>query len=280
MRVAVIVPCYNDAATLPETLASLAGQEPHELVVVDDGSTDQATIELMAALERGGTLVVRQENRGLGAARMTGLAATSAPYVFPLDSDDLAAPGALAALADALDANPEAVVAWGDVELFGDFAGRFAGASALDPWKLTYVNEIPVASLIRRTALIEAGGWELRGYEDWDLWMAFAERSWGGVHLPRTVLLHRQHGRRLVSAMLDEFGTVYDRLRERHPLLFARRRAAWRRSPAPLRAKLLFPVIEALPHVSAYDKHRLFRLVSRPQETLRGRRKRLGAARA
>lgn len=277
MRVAVIVPCYNDGATLAETLVSLAGEEPHELVVVDDGSNDRMTLELMRKLEHDGIRVVHQDNRGLGAARMTGVAATSAPYVFPLDSDDLIAPGALAALADALDAEAEAAVAWGDVELFGDFAGRFAGASALDPWQLTYVNEIPVASLIRRTALVEAGGWQLRGYEDWDLWMAFAERSWRGVHLPRTVLHHRQHGQRLVSAMLSEFGSVYRLLRERHPTLFARRRLEWLRSSAPLRSKLLFPVIDALPRVSAYDKHRLFRLVSRPHETLRGRRKRLRA---
>jgi glycosyltransferase involved in cell wall biosynthesis len=39
-RVAVVVPCFNDGATLPETLESLAGEEPHELVVVDDGSTE------------------------------------------------------------------------------------------------------------------------------------------------------------------------------------------------------------------------------------------------
>ena len=278
MRVAVVVPCFDDGATVREAVESLAGEEPHELVVVDDGSTDAATLRVLEELEAGGVRVVHQENGGLSAARMAGVRATGAPYVFPLDADDLVVPGALGALADALDGNAEARLSWGDVEIFGDFEGRVAGARSFDPWQLTYVSEIPVASLVRRDALLEAGGWQLRGYEDWDLWMAFAELGWAGVYVRRPVIRHRQHGRRLAGSMLDTFGAVYALLRDRHQGLFEARRANWRRSDAPLRARLLFPVIGALPGISEFDKHRLCRLVSRPQETLRGRRKRLRAA--
>jgi glycosyltransferase involved in cell wall biosynthesis len=278
IRVAVVVPCFDDGATVREAVESLAGEEPHELVVVDDGSTDEATLHQLDGLVASGARVVHQENGGLSSARMTGVRATSAPYVFPLDADDLLVPGALSALADALDASPDARLAWGDVEIFGDFEGSVAGARSFDAWQLTYVSEIPVASLVRRDALVEAGGWQLRGYEDWDLWMAFAERGWGGVYVRRPVIRHRQHGRRLAGSMLDTFGAVYALLRDRHRGLFEARRANWRRSDAPLRARLLFPVIGALPRVSEFDKHRLCRLVSRPHETLRSRRKRLRAA--
>jgi glycosyltransferase involved in cell wall biosynthesis len=277
VRVAVVVPCYRDGATLGQAIASLAGEEPHELVVVNDGSTDEPTLQVLAGLEAGGVKVVHQENGGLSAARMAGVRVTTAPYVFPLDADDLLVPGALAALADALDDSPDARFSWGDVEIFGDFEGRVAGARSFDPWQLTYVNEIPVASLIRRDALLDAGGWQLRGYEDWDLWMTFAERGWRGAYIGRAVIRHRQHGHRLVSSMLDSFAPVYAGLRERHRPLFEARRANWRRSTAPWRARLLFPVIGALPRVSPFDKHRLCRLVSRPHETLRGRRTRLRA---
>jgi glycosyltransferase involved in cell wall biosynthesis len=277
-RVAVVIPCFDDGATIGEAVASLGGEEPHELVVVDDGSTDKATLRVLDALESGGVRLIRQENAGLSAARMAGVRATSAHYVFPLDADDLLVAGALGALADALDRDPEAKLAWGDVEIFGDFEGSVAGARSFDPWHLTYVSEIPVASLLRRDALLQAGGWQLRGYEDWDLWMAFAERGWGGVYVGRAVIRHRQHGRRLAGSMLDSFGAVYARLRDRHRPLFEARRANWLRSDAPWRARLLFPLITALPGVSAFDKHRLCRLVSRPHETLRRRRKRLRAA--
>lgn len=279
-RVAVVIPCFDDGATLGEAVDSLEGEEPHELVVVDDGSTDEATLRVLDELRGSGVQVLRQANGGLSAARMAGVEATSAPYVFPLDADDVLVPSALTALSDALEGDPEAKLAWGDVEIFGDFEGYVAGARSLDAWQLTYLSEVPVASLVRRDALIDVGGWQLRGYEDWDLWMAFAERSWQGVYVRRPVIRHRQHGRRLVAAMLDSFDKAYAVLRARHPTLFDRRRANWRRSNAPWRTRLLFPLIGVLPGLSELNKHRLCRLVSRPHETLRGRRSRLRAVRA
>src|SRR5712671_944253 len=96
-RVAVIIPCHGDAALVAEAVRSVDEQEPIELVVVDDGSADEATRLTLAELEREGVQVVRHAvNLGLGKTRMTALAATSAPLVYPLDSDDLALPGVLA----------------------------------------------------------------------------------------------------------------------------------------------------------------------------------------
>src|SRR5919197_2171613 len=66
-RVAVVVPCYNDAATLPETLASLEQQERHELVVVDDGSDQLETVAVLDDLAAGGVQVIRQPTSGTSA---------------------------------------------------------------------------------------------------------------------------------------------------------------------------------------------------------------------
>src|SRR5438067_3423668 len=177
-RVAVVVPCFNDGETLPATLASLASEEPHELVVVDDGSDDPATLATLSRLAEGGIRVVRRKNGGLSAARMTGVEATRARYVLPLDSDDAVVPGALTALADALDAAPDAALAWGDIDVWGALESRLAVARSLDPWLLTYLNDVPVASLLRRDAIRAVGGWSMgSGYEDWDLWLALAERG-------------------------------------------------------------------------------------------------------
>jgi len=275
MRVAVVIACFDDGATLPDALASLEGQEPHELVVVDDGSTDDATVELMDELWAKGVRVVRQENAGLSAARMAGVAASEATYVLPLDADDALPAGAVTRLADALDADPVAAVAWGDLEVFGDISLRVRGARALDPWHITYLNEIPVAALVRRSSLLAAGGWQIEGYEDWDLWMRFAELGFRGVYVPGTALLYRRHGYRMNAGCLDNHGQKLDELRSRHPALFGRRRQNWRRSSLPWRTRSLSPIVAALPIVSAYDKHRLYRLISRPHEVLPGRRARL-----
>ena len=273
-RVAVVIPCFNDGATVGDAIASLANEEPHELVVVDDGSTDEETLAVLAGFEADGVRVVRRPNGGLSAARMTGVEETTAPYIFPLDADDLLVPGALARLADALDADPGSAVAWGDLDLFGAFELHVETAAALDPWELTYVSEIPGTSLVRRTALLAAGGWSLaRGYEDWDLWLALAGRGWRGTHVPSTVLRVRQGQSRLNAAWLERHGDFVSELRRRHEQLWGRRRETRRTSPAPQRAKLLFPLIDRLP-MSDYDRFRLTRLARHPVRLLRARRAR------
>lgn len=277
-RVAVVVPCFNDGETLPATLASLRGEEEHELVVVDDGSDDPATRAVLARLEREGTHAVYRANGGLSAARMTGVEATSAPYVLPLDADDAVVPGSLTALADALDASPDAAVAWGDVEMWGDLAARLATARSLDPWLLTYVNDVPVASLVRRDALLEVGGWSMgSGYEDWDLWLALAERGYAGVRIPGPALRYRRRSGRMLADCTPQHAALYSRLRSRHPDLFARRRVTRRRSKTPFRVRLLFPAIEALP-LDPFTRHRLYLLVNRPRQTLSLRRLRRAPA--
>ncbi len=278
-RVAVVVPCFNDGETLCQTLASLTDQEQHELVVVDDGSSVPATLNLLTELERDGVRVIHRENGGLSAARMTGVEATTAPYVFPLDADDALAPGALAALADALEADPDAALAWGDVELWGELHAQLAVARSFDPWLLTYLNDVPVASLVRREALHDVGGWQMgSGYEDWDLWLALAEHGHRGVYVPVTTLRYRRRGDRMLANCIPQHGELYAKLQQRHPTLFAARSENRRRSSAPLRLRLLLPLLERLPLLDAFTRHRLYLLVNRPRQLLSLRRKRAALA--
>jgi hypothetical protein len=211
---------------------------------------------------------------------MTGVEATTAPYVFPLDADDALAPGALAALADALDARPGAAVAWGDIELWGEFEHRVDVARSLDPWLLTYLNDVPVGSLVRRSALLDAGGWRMgSGYEDWDLWLALAGRGHHGVHVGAPALRYRRRAGRMLADCVPRHAELYLGLRERHPELFASRDANRRRSTAPWRAKLLLPFVERLPFLDAFARHRLYLLVNRPRQILALRLRRWAAAR-
>ncbi len=270
-RVAVVVPCYDDGATLGETLASVRAQapEPVECVVVDDGSTDPRTAAAIERAGREGVRVVRQENRGLPEARMAGVRATTAPYLFPLDADDVLLPGALAALADALDANPEAVAAWGDTEFFGETSVVVPSARAIDPWRLTFVNDLPTTALFRRDRLLEAGGWTLHGgYEDWELWLALAERGWNGVHVGRPIARYRVHGPRMWRDSARRHDDIVAELRRRHPRLFDERGTNRRRSQSPAAVKLLLPLLERSP-VPLRGRLALISLLARPGATLR-----------
>jgi glycosyltransferase involved in cell wall biosynthesis len=246
-RIAVVVPCFNDGELAREAVSSVGTGEDVEVVVVDDGSSDPDTLAALSALTAGGITVVRQENAGLSAARMAGVAATIAPYVYNLDADDLTSPEGLRAMADRLDAEPTAALCYGDYLEFGDSEVSRLVPPTIDPYRLAYTNEYPVTAMFRRETLEALGGWRHlgSGYEDWRLWMALAEGGWRGVHAGAgTVTFRRRlHGERMLDAARAEHSSLYRALRREHPGLFSQiarhRRAS---SLSPLR-KLLYPVL-------------------------------------
>jgi GT2 family glycosyltransferase len=136
---------------------------------------------------------------------------------------------------------------------------------SLDPWLLTYTNCVPgTGCLVRRSALIEAGGWQLRdGWEDWDLWLALTERGWKGVYVPRVAFHYRrdEEGRHMES--LEEAEPNYADLRRRHERLFTSRDINRRASVAPRAVKLAVPIIEELPGLSRLRRIQLCELVTR-----------------
>jgi glycosyltransferase involved in cell wall biosynthesis len=265
-RAAIVVTCFDDGETLGETIASIRrGAARTELVIVNDGSTDTATLELLSELERQGVHVLHQPNEGQARAAMAGVDATSAPYVMRFDADDLLEPDAIELLATALDSVPEAAAAWGDVQTIGLTSFRIPAVPALDPWLVTYTNCIPAGgALMRRNALVEVGGWQLQeGFEDWDLWMILAERAYTGLHVPQVVYRYRRDrfGRHVSG--LPRTHAHYEVLRSRHPSLFAERRENRRRSNAPMALKLAVNGVEALPFLSRLARIQLSELFTR-----------------
>jgi glycosyltransferase involved in cell wall biosynthesis len=246
-RVAVIVPCYRDGELAAEAVASVRENEPVELVVVDDGSDDAPTLAALERMESEGVPVVRHEqNRGLSAARNTGVAATSARYVFTLDSDDVAIGHLLRAMADRLDEEPGTGVCFGDYEEFGSVHHIRAVPARLDPFRLAFTNEYPVSALFRRDLLESVGGWApIEAYEDWHMWMTLAERGETGVHFGFGVITFRKrmHGERMLSKARTVHARLYSRLQADHPRLFGELATHRRQSPLhPLR-KRLYPIV-------------------------------------
>jgi glycosyltransferase involved in cell wall biosynthesis len=236
-----VLTCYEAGETLLETVASIR-DESAELVIVDDGSTDEETLAIVQGLEQEGFSVVHRPNGGLSAALMTGVEATTSPYILRFDSDDLLEPGAVADLATALDAHPRAAAAWGDLQTFGLTTFRVPSVPVLDPWHVTYASVLPASSMFRRTALLDVGGWQLRGgYEDWDVWMALAEHGYAGVYVPRVVYRYRREREGLLFDSLARYDDHYRELRSRHTKLFEDRAVNRRHSPAPRILKTLLP---------------------------------------
>jgi len=155
--------------------------------------------------------------------------------------------------------------------VFGDIELLKRTAPELDRWRITYLNEIPTSALVRRSALEEVGGWQLRlGYEDWDLDVALAGAGWEGVYVPGAISrYYRQHGPRMLQEALRIHARLVDEIRRRSPTLFERRAANWRASRAPWRLKLLVPVLARLPFLGPYGRQRLIHLTADPRRVLR-----------
>jgi glycosyltransferase involved in cell wall biosynthesis len=246
-RIAVVIPCYRDAGLAVEAVRSIQENEPVEVIVIDDHSELETNDAVLRRLESDGITVLRHDNNlGCGAARDTGRRAASAPYVFPLDADDLAAPGMLARMADRLDAHPEADVCFGDYIEFGDSELMRAVPSAIDAYRLAYTNEYPVSSLFRRSTLDDVGGWvPMPAYEDWHLWMTLAERGSTAIHMGPGVVTYRRrlHGTRLLTGSRRAHPELYARLKDDHPRLFADLAANRERSDLHAIRKLVYPVV-------------------------------------
>jgi glycosyltransferase involved in cell wall biosynthesis len=258
-RIAFLVACHNDGETLGETIESLRTERDSELVVVDDGSTDPATLALLAALEeKRAVKVLHQANAGPSAAWTTGLGATSARYVMPFSSDDVLIPGAADLLANALDADDDASFAWGDIETFELANAYRPSVPLLCPWLVTFANCMPAYSLFRRTALASVGGWQvIKASEDWDLWMRFAASDHRGVYVDQPIYRYRRTSDSRFRRRGSHYEPFYAELAQRNRDLFAARSANRRASAAPIALKLTVPVANCLPLVPRLRKMQL-----------------------
>ena len=231
--ITVLIPCYNDGATLDEAVQSALGAHVTEVLIVNDGSTDARTNVLLQRYTHPRVTVLNTGNAGVAAARTHALGRVATPYVFNLDADDELLPGGLSRLYDALRQDASCEVAWGDYSVFGQSDHVVETADCIDPWLLTLVNDLPVSALFRTGALRRVGGWQASGYEDWDLWMGFADHGFQGRHEPVPVFRYRTSPsaamrRRTKDGLRHD--ALMSHLRSRHPTLFEHRARAWLRS--------------------------------------------------
>lgn len=197
-RVTVVITCFNYARYLPEAVASVLEQSlmDFELLIVDDGSTDDS---LAVARELAATdpriEVIAQENSGQPAIpRNRAIERARGEYVLCLDADDRLGPGQLERCAAALDADPRLGMAYGQQQDFGHSDKRHHH-NAWDGEQLASHNIQPCTTMFRHAAWAAAGGYStnVRGYEDWDLWLGIAEAGFPGQAVAGVVWFYRTH---------------------------------------------------------------------------------------
>ena len=176
--VSVVIPCFNSGLYLEETIVSVQQQTytDWEIVIVDDGSTDTLTVDLLRDLEQRSDLrirIFRQENSGPAAARNVAIANAIGHYILPLDADDTIEPGYMSLAVPILDDNPEMGIVYCLAKKFGAETG---------PWELPSFSyeRMAVDNVIFCTAFFRRTDWEtvngfsqslVHGMEDYDFWL-------------------------------------------------------------------------------------------------------------
>jgi glycosyltransferase involved in cell wall biosynthesis len=197
-KVSIVIPCYNHAQYLPQSIESALAQDydNFEVIVVNDGSTDNSLAVATSYGER--IKVVSQANQGLSPARNAGISAATAEFILPLDADDWVEPAYLKKTVPLMQERVGVVGTHTACFGLGDHVWRTFSPTME---QLKNDNSIPVCSLIRRSVLQEVGGYnpalsgydkEHIGYEDWNLWIDIMKRGWKVVIISEALFHYRE----------------------------------------------------------------------------------------
>jgi Glycosyl transferase family 2 len=212
--VTVVVTCFNYGHWLPESVGSVLGQTftDFELIIVDDGSTDDSLAVAHGLAGRDARItVITQPNAGQPAIpRNLAISRARGRYIVCLDADDRLGVNVLERCKAELDADPQAGLAWARLQEVG---GTNTLHDHLD-WSIERLrtrNYVPCTTMFRREAWEAAGGYNtnVRGYEDWDLWLGIAEAGFSGRAAHGAIWYYRLHG-----AGLFEASKGHDQLRK------------------------------------------------------------------
>lgn len=227
--ISVIIPCFNHGEFLPEAVASIAAakRDDIELIVVDDGSTDERTRKEIDALIAQEIKVVRQENRGLAAARNAGVLVSKGQYILPLDADNHLRSGYIEHGIKILDANPQVGIVYGDAEYIGARTGRWHVGS-FDRDQLLRWNYIDACAIYRRSVWEQNSGYDstmpVQGLEDWDFWLGALEHGWQFAYVPEVLFDYRVSKKSMITRTHGFEKQIEGFIAMKHGLLF---RHAW-----------------------------------------------------
>jgi len=223
--VSIVLPCYNSAPYLQETLDSLSAQTftDFECLAIDDGSTDQTLAILQAHAFRDPRFqIITRENRGLIATLNEGIAAARGAWMARMDADDLAEPERLQIqLATLEQTGADVCGTW--VQFFGERSGIWQTPLDDASIKLQLLFNVAFAhpSVVARTSLLREVPYDAGAVhaEDYALWCALATRGAHFVNVAQPLLRYRCHAGQITQTKRDALRQTAQRIRAAYALV-------------------------------------------------------------
>ena len=231
--VTVVIPSYNNARYIGQTLDSIKAQtfSDYEVIVVNDGSADREELEKVLESHPLPVIYISQENKGVSAARNAAIRIARGEFYAQLDADDQWTPDYLEVQLGILRDNPDVALVYPNARIIGDDA----------PGELEFMNvspsdgEVTFESLVRQRCVVltcvtarmrvirEAGMFDegLRSCEDFDLWLRIVKNGGKIVYHRRILALYRRHQGSLSSDrvwMLRHLLAVFEKWAQRADL--------------------------------------------------------------
>lgn len=225
-EVSVVIACHNDGKYLDEAINSVLKQtyDCVQVIVIDDGSTEENTVRLLEEFERPKTKLIRTAHNGLAIARNTGIAACESKYVLPLDADDKIKETYLEKAVSIMQADERIGIVYCKAELFGMEFGPWE----LQPYRfpeLLHGNMIFCSALFRRSDWEKVSGYNpnmVYGWEDYDFWLSLIELGREVCCIPESLFCYRRRPDSMLGKMTDEHVVFsYSQLFRNHPRLYA-----------------------------------------------------------
>ena len=209
-KISIVIPCYNHGQYVREAIESVeqcSDKSLYEIIIINDGSTDDYTIEVMKQLEEEGYHVINQRNQGLGPTRNNAIKAAKGEYILPLDSDNKIRPEYIYESIKILDADATIVMVYGDAQFFGDTTKkRVVGRFNLQ--QIMIENYIDACTVFRKSAWKAAGGYDekmpVMGFEDWDLWLNLSFKNYKFQYVDKILFDYRILGDSMLRSVSTE----------------------------------------------------------------------------
>lgn len=217
--ITIIIPSYNQAEYLPDAIESALSQTLKcDVIVVDDGSTD-GSLEIARKYP---VSVISQVNKGLASARNTGIMNADTEYILPLDSDDMLQDEAAQKISDMVkEHNPDIIGL--SFQTFGMSRQPVFLLEQMNAKDFIHGNRLPYCSAIRRSALLEVGGYSPRmaeGYEDYHLWFDLLKRGKTVRTVQERMFLYRVREGSMISTAVHHHDKLMAQIMKDHKEVF------------------------------------------------------------